>query len=74
MSVLRHADVLNARSWRKAAVDQIPNSSRLYGPAHWRRRRWQPIAVRAALQALPAGATLPFKSGGKDRANGHAGR
>jgi hypothetical protein len=28
----------------------------------------------AALQALLAGATLSVKSGGKDRANGHAGR
>jgi len=32
------------------------------------------IAVRAALQALLAGATLAVKFDGKDRANGHAGR
>jgi hypothetical protein len=31
------------------------------------------IAIRAALQALLAGATLAVKSDGNDRANGHAG-
>jgi hypothetical protein len=29
--------ISDGRFWRKAAVDQIPNSSRLYGPAHRRR-------------------------------------
>jgi hypothetical protein len=47
---------------------------RVYGPAHWCRGCWQPIAVWVALQALLAGATLAVKSDGKDRANGHAGR
>jgi hypothetical protein len=40
---------------------------RVDGPAHWRRGCRQPIAVRAALQALLAGATLAVKSDGKDR-------
>jgi hypothetical protein len=34
----------------------------------------QPVVVRAALQALLAGATLAVKSDSKDRANRHAGR
>jgi hypothetical protein len=38
------------------------------------RGRWKTIAVCAALQALPADATLAVKSEGKDRANGRAGR
>jgi hypothetical protein len=33
-----------------------------------------PIAIRSALQALLAGATLAVKSDSKNRANGHAGR
>ena len=41
---------------------------------YWARNLRAPVQLWAALQALPAGATLPFKSGGKDRANGHAGR
>jgi hypothetical protein len=47
---------------------------RFFESAHWCCGGWQPIAVWAALQALLAGATLAVKSGGKDRANGHAGR
>jgi len=47
---------------------------RVYGRAHWCRGGWQPIAVLVALQALLAGATLAARSGGKDRANRHAGR
>jgi hypothetical protein len=45
---------------------------RVYGPAHW--CRGSLAAVWAALQALLTSATLPAKSDGKDRANGHAGR
>jgi hypothetical protein len=41
---------------------------------HWCRGCRQPIAVSVALRALLAGATLPVKCDGKDRANGHAGR
>jgi hypothetical protein len=46
------------------------------GPSFQRRRCGcrQPIAAFVALRALLADVTLPVKAGGKDRANGHAGR
>src|ERR1700730_3316137 len=47
---------------------------RVYGRAHLCRRCRQTTAVSVAWRALLAGATLPVKCDGKDRANGHAGR
>jgi hypothetical protein len=61
------------REWHEADVAKYL-ILRVYGPAHWRRGCWEPIAIWAALQALLAGATLAVKSDGKDRANGQAER
>jgi hypothetical protein len=60
----------NIRCWQSRHRPNI----RFFESAHWCRGGWQPVAVWAALQALLAGATLAVKAGGKDRANGHAGR